>query len=91
MNIMRYMVITVREKYDGTETAEYHGTYLTRAQARKKVNRIAENNNAVAYMYGCSPYANKTHPRFDGVFNPASGKPGGGKYTYDHFIIKPVI
>ena len=94
MNIMRYMVITVCEKWNGKEwkeMAEYHGTYLTREHARNKLYRMAEENNLKADWYGYHPYVDVKHPRFDGVFSQARGKALGTKYLYDHFIIKPVI
>jgi len=88
------MVITVREKdyWNKTETAEYHGTYLSREYARKKLHRIAEENNLQVNWYGEYPYHDeKKHPRFDGVFNQAFDKPFGTKYLHHRFIIKPVI
>ena len=92
MNIMRYMVITVHKGYDGVEKADYHGTYLSREYAEKKLKRMAEDNNLQVNWYGEYPYADKKkHPRFDGVFNQAYDKPLGTKYLHDHIIIKPVI
>lgn len=87
------MVITVRKKWDGTETAEYHGTYVSREDAWKKVDRIAgETCTYTTFGMGL---------RFTGRFVPSSNRstmyiPGVGfpeenKYEWDYFIIKPVI
>jgi hypothetical protein len=94
MNIMRQMVITVCTRtYDGEETAEYHGTYVSRQNAWDKVKRIAGEH--------CSYTTLETHPRFTGLivpindqptrYIPGVGFPERNKYEGHYFIIKPVI